>query len=56
MNEERKREAMSLVIASLLREDDPAVRETISDEVKRYPNESVEPLVSENKAEAVGFA
>lgn len=56
MNEERKREAMSLVIASLLRETDPAVLETISNEVKRYPNESVDPLVSENKAAAVGFA
>lgn len=56
LNEERKREAMSLVIASLLREDDPAVLETISDEVKKYPNESVDPLVSENKAAAVAFA
>ncbi len=56
MNEERKSEAMSLIIASLLHEDDPAVLATISQEVKRYPDQSVDPLVSENKAAAVAFA
>lgn len=53
---ERPREAMALLIGRLPFEDDQAVLDAIAREVAKYPEESVTPLVSMNKTEAVAFA
>ena len=56
LERERKQESMALVVGTLSHENDPAVLEAISDEVAKHPDESVDPLISENKAAAVQFA
>lgn len=53
---ERPREAIALLIGRLPFEDDQAVLDAIAREVAKYPEESVVPLVSMNKTEAVTFA
>lgn len=56
LERERKQESMALVVGSLLRENDPAVLQAISEEVTKHPDESIDPLISANKAAAVEFA
>jgi hypothetical protein len=56
LESERKQESMALIVGSLSHENDPAVLEAISDEIAKHPDESIDPLISENKAAAVQFA
>lgn len=56
LREQKKSEAMALVIADLLHENDPAVLGAISEAVKKNPEQSIDPLISENKAAATSFA
>ena len=56
LEEEQKEESMALIVGSLSRENDPAVLEGISDEIAKHAEESIDPLISENKAAAVQFA
>lgn len=56
LERERKLESMALIVGSLSHENDPAVLEAIADEVAKHPEESVDPLISANKAAAVRFA
>jgi hypothetical protein len=56
LEEQRKQESMALIVGLLSHEKDAAVLAGISDEVRKNPEEAIDPIVSVNKAAAVRFA